>query len=155
MGAWMVFFLTMWSMGKADGRHVGDSLPFWEEACAQERVNACTRLLRLEATYCTDNAAWACNEVGIHYREGRRVAKDPAAAERYFAKACELRFQTGCSNLLDGKSTTRAPPRPLDLRLLLREGGANLMSMPETDLYTRACQHGWQFACGLKQGEAR
>jgi hypothetical protein len=33
------------------------------------------------------------------------------------------------------------------LRLLLREGGPNLMEMPERDLLARACAHGFTFAC--------
>ena len=41
----------------------------------------------------------------------------------------------------------QANPRPLDLRLLLREGGGNLMEMSESDLYARACEHRWLFAC--------
>ena len=41
----------------------------------------------------------------------------------------------------------QADPRALDLRLLLREGGLNLMNMSEPDLYARACRHGWAFAC--------
>jgi hypothetical protein len=126
---------------------VGDSLPFWERACDEQRANACARLLRVEAAYCSDNSAWACNELGVHYREGKRVGKDVKAAGRYLAKACELRFQAACANLLDDGRTERAPPRPLDLRLLLREGGSNLMHMPESDLYARACEHGWSYAC--------
>jgi hypothetical protein len=39
-------------------------------------------------------------------------------------------------------------PRTFDLRLLLREGGLNLLEMPEPELYERACRHGWTFACG-------
>jgi hypothetical protein len=38
-------------------------------------------------------------------------------------------------------------PRPFDLRLLLREGGPNLLEMNEPDLYARACRHGWAEAC--------
>jgi len=34
-----------------------------------------------------------------------------------------------------------------DLRLLLREGGQNLLEMPEPELYERACEHGWAYAC--------
>ena len=52
-----------------------------------------------------------------------------------------------CLNLLAADSAYRAPPKTLDLRLLLREGGRNLMEMPEADLRMRACDHGWEFAC--------
>ena len=38
-------------------------------------------------------------------------------------------------------------------RLLLREGGPNLMEMPEPELYARACDHRWTFACGGSKGD--
>ena len=52
-------------------------------------------------------------------------------AAAFFSRACELRFQPACVNLLDQEALTRGAPRPLDLRLLLREGGLNLMETPE------------------------
>jgi hypothetical protein len=57
-------------------------------------------------------------------------------------------------NLLDPGSPARAHPRPLDLRLLVREGGPNLLDVPEPELYRRACRHGWSFACE-KQSASR
>jgi len=147
MAVWVAFFLTMTLMGKADGRHVGDSLPFWQQACGDGKRNACTRLLQLETTYCLDKSAWACNELGGHYAEGRIVTADSEQSLTLFARACELRFQPACGNLLHRSPIQHAPPHVLDLRLLLREGGRNLMEMPEPDLYVRACAHGWTFAC--------
>lgn len=148
MAVWVVFFLSMTALGRTDGRHTGDSLPFWVQACEAGRPNACRRLIQLETTYCNDNSGWACNELGLHYRDGHLVASDTGRAQEYFAKACEARFQAACLNALDGASDARSDPRPLDLRLLLREGGRNLLDMPEPDLYSRACEHGWTFACG-------
>jgi hypothetical protein len=52
-------------------------------------------------------------------------------------------------NLLDPETISEARPRALDLRLLLREAGRNLIDMPEPELYARACVHGWTFACQL------
>ncbi len=147
MAVWIVFFLTMTAMGRTDGRHPGDSVPFWQQACADNRPNACARLLRIETSYCTDGSGWACNELGVHYTEGRLAAADAAFARTYFSRACELRFQAGCVNLL-GSATARTAPRAFDLRLLVREGGQNLLELPEPDLYARACGHGWTFACG-------
>ncbi len=43
MGAWVVFFALMTAAGRTDGRHIGDSLPFWQQACEDgpaERVPA-------------------------------------------------------------------------------------------------------------------
>lgn len=147
MGAWGLLFLVMTASGGADGMHRGDALPFWQQACAEGRPHACDRLLRLEASYCGDNAGWACNELGVQYLEGRIVPVDRDRALTFFSRACEARFHAGCVNLLEHELARRADPRALDLRLLLREGGPNLIDMPEPALYARACRHGWSFAC--------
>jgi Na+-translocating ferredoxin:NAD+ oxidoreductase RnfD subunit len=147
MAVWVAFFAAMTARGATDGMHRGDSLPFWQQACADNRPQACERLLRIEASYCRDNAGWACNELGRHHVEGRLVPPDLDRALGYFSRACEARFQAGCVNLLDPTAPSRANPRLLDLRLLLREGGPNLVDMPEPELYDRACRHGWSFAC--------
>jgi hypothetical protein len=109
-------------------------------------------LLQLESTYCGDNAAWACNELGAHYREGQIVGADTELALSFFGRACELKFQAGCLNLIDTEVLSRDSPHELDLRLLLREGGRNLMDASITDLYARACEHDWSFACAESRG---
>ncbi|MDA0330257.1 MAG: hypothetical protein O2958_14790 [Gemmatimonadetes bacterium] len=147
MAGWIVFFGVMTATGRTDGRHEGDRIPFWEQACSEDRRTSCDRLIAIEANYCADNSAWACNELGLHHAEGRIVGIDPQLASGYFSSACELRFQVACLNLLDPENRQRAEPRELDLRLLLREGGLNLMQMEESVLYARACEHGWDFAC--------
>ena len=96
-------------------------------------TRACERLLRIEASYCGDNAGWACNELGRHHMEGRIAPKDEERALAYFARACEGRFQAGCVNLLDSSTISRANPRPLDLRLLLREGGRDVRDRQRPD----------------------
>jgi hypothetical protein len=147
MSVWILFFVSMGLLGKTDSMHPGDSLPFWQQACEEGRPRGCERLILLESTYCADNSAWACNELGANYAEGRIVEPDPELANRYFARACDLRFQAGCVNTLDPTTIARDNPKALDLRLLLREGGRNLTEMPEPELYARACEHDWQFAC--------
>ena len=147
MSVWIIVFATMSVLGKTDGKHTGDSLPFWQQACASELTNACDRLLQLQGTYCGDNAAWACNELGVHYREGLIVGLDSALSYSYFSRACELKFQAACINLLRRDSVSRDVPHELDLRLLLREGGLNLMDLSVEELHVRACDHGWSFTC--------
>jgi hypothetical protein len=149
MTAWILFFAAMTAMGKTDGKHTGDSLPFWQDACTEDRPNACTRLIQLETTYCGDNSAWACNELGIHFAQGEIVTSDAQLGRDYLGRACELRLKAACVNLLDPERFSRTDPRVLDLRLLLREAGRNLMDMSEPELYARACEHDWAFACGL------
>ena len=148
MAVWIVFFGAMTAIGSTDGMHPGDTLPFWEQACAEGRRNACDRLLQHESSYCGDNSAWACNELGGHYTAGTLVAPDAELARGFFSRACELRYLPACFNLLDPGAFSRTDPRVLDLRLLLREGGPNLLEMSEQDLFARACKHGWTFACG-------
>ena len=147
MALWVVFFGLMTVRGATDGTHRGDTVPFWEQACADGRLNACEHLIQIETSYCADNAGWACNELGRHYVEGRIVEPDASRALTYFSQACEGRFQAGCVNLLGPERVSQARPRILDLRLILREGGKNLLEMSEPALYARACGHGWAFAC--------
>ena len=147
MTVWGLFFGVMAGIGSTDSRHRGDSVPFWQQVCAEDRPQACSRLIQLETNYCNDNAGWACNELGGHYTAGVITPADQSLALTYFAQACELRFQAGCVNLLNPTPLSRAAPRPLDLRLLLREAGPNLLDMPEAELFDRACAHGWSFAC--------
>ena len=147
MAVWVVFFAAMTATNRTDGLHTGDRLPFWQQACDAELRNACDRLLQLESSYCGDNSAWACNELGIHYTEGRIAPADPDLALGHFARSCDLRFPAACQNLLEPGAILRAAPKALDLRLLLREAGRNLMEMEEAELYARACDHEWAFAC--------
>jgi Na+-translocating ferredoxin:NAD+ oxidoreductase RnfD subunit len=163
MTLWILFFGSMTARGATDGLHRGETVPFWQGACAEGRRNACQRLVQIESTYCADQSGWACNELGAHLATDAVVEPDAAAAWRAFAQGCELRYLPACFNLLDfgrrepGESRSdapeasepsRSPPRILDLRLLLREGGPNLLEMPEPELLDRACRHGWSFACG-------
>ena len=147
MAVWVCFFALISVLGKTDARHVGDSLPFWAQACDEGRPNACERLILLESTYCNDNSGWACNAIGAEYFYGRNVPQDTERALAFFSRACELRFQAACLNFLDPSQISLADPRAFDFRLLLREAGQNLLEMPEDQLYKRACEHGWQFAC--------
>ena len=130
MSVWIVIFAAMSVHGKTDGKHTGDSLPFWQQACAEGLPNSCQRLVQLQSTYCGDSAAWACNELGALYREGRVVEKNDELSLAYFSRSCELKFKAGCVNLLESDAVVRDNPHELDLRLLLREGGQNLMELP-------------------------
>jgi len=134
-------------VGITDGKQPGDSVPFWQRTCAENRTHACERLLGVETTYCGDHSAWACNELGTHYREGKIVARDAERALKFFSTACELRFAAACANLLEPSSVVHADPHELDLRLLLRERGENLLTFSQVELRARACNHDWTFAC--------
>ena len=147
IACWAILFATMTAIGATDGRHIGDSLPFWQKACSNGQRNACERLLSIETVYCDDNSGWACNELGGHYREALITTANADLEFAYFSRACEVRFQAACINLLETGQVERSNPRIIDLRLLLREKKQNLLNMSEQDLHKRACDHGWNFAC--------
>jgi len=148
IGVWAAFFAAMSVTGRTDGRHVGDALPFWEQACAEGRPTACERLLQLEYAYCANGSGWACNELGRHLMQGTITEGDPDLGMAYLSRGCELRFQPACLNLRSPEGELRtANPRPIDFRVLLREGGGVLVDLPEAQLWERACEHDWTFAC--------
>ena len=74
-------------------------------------------------------------------------------AATHFRRSCELKFKAACLNLLDPDLVLRDDPHELDLRLLLREGGRNLMNEPLENLHAKACSHSWDFACESTQGK--
>jgi hypothetical protein len=49
MAVWIVFFGSMAATGRTDGRHAGDSVPFWQNACAQDLRGSCERMVQIEA----------------------------------------------------------------------------------------------------------
>lgn len=147
IGAWVILFGAMTALGKTDGKHTGDQVPFWLRACEDDRRHACDLVVQIESSFCTDNSGWACNELGGHYLSGEIVAPDSERALAYLSRGCQLRFQVACVNLLEPGTFRRAAPRIPDLRLLLREGGRDLIEMSEPELYARACDHEWSFAC--------
>ena len=136
MAVWAGIFVVMMTTGSADGMHRGDSLPFWEQACAEGTPQACRAAAAHRSLVLWRQRGLGLQRAGppLRGRADRRRA-DPDRAFAYFARACEGRFQAGCVNMLDASTPSRVDPRPLDLRLLLREGGPNLLEMPEPELY--------------------
>ena len=147
MTVWAIFFILMAARGAADGRHTGDSVLFWEEACANDLRKGCATLALFEVLYCRDGSGWACNELGAHYTEGIIVDPDPEVAAVLFAQACGQGFEPGCLNTSNPGLPARGDPRLVDFRMLLNEGGLRLTDWSAGELYARACEHGWAFAC--------
>ena len=95
MAVWIVFFAAMTLIGATDGRHRGDTVPFWQQACTEGRAQACERLLQIEASYCADASAWACNELGRHYTDGEIVAADAALGLDYYSPSLRAPLPAG------------------------------------------------------------
>jgi hypothetical protein len=129
-------------------------LPFWEQACAEDRRNGCLVLSRLEAQYCRQGSGWACNELGILQATGR--AKELIPQQSTFELACSRGVPAGCDNGLIARAGAVAPgasayrhsrPQASDYSLLLQEGQGPLDPLAPDRLYDRACQQGWADGC--------
>jgi len=126
-------------------------LPFWEQACAEDRHNGCLVLSKLQAQYCRQGSGWACNELGILEARGR--AREIIPSQAAFQRACARGTPAGCANgrLVQAGAGAPAyqhsPPQPVDYPLLLQEGQGSLEALAPAQLYEQACRQGWADGC--------
>jgi len=129
-------------------------LPFWEQACVDDRYKGCLVLSKLQAQYCRQGSGWACNELGILELRGRATEVIPPQAA--FQRACSRGTPAGCANSRLAQAGAGAQgaelyqhsqPQPADYPLLLQEGQGPLNALAPAELYDRACQQGWADGC--------
>jgi hypothetical protein len=161
MSIWAATFATLSAVGGVGDTHRGHWLPFWQQACQENRRNACENLGVIELAHCRDGSGWACNELGTLIDERRlgsasalsavlhRVNSDPAAA--FFRRACSTGLPAGCENQNIHAAGTggfrHVSPRPADYPIVLREGKGPLPDRTLIELLTRACNQGWTSGC--------
>ena len=85
----------MSASGHLGDEHPGQWTPYWEQACAADKRDACLNLYFLHDGYCADGSPWACNEIGILLAERYDNRAVAAAA---FNRACTLQFAAACDN---------------------------------------------------------
>ena len=150
MGVWAVAFAAMSASGKLGDEHPGQWTPFWEQACAADKRDACLNLYFLQDGFCTDGSPWACNEAGILLAE--RYGNRPRAAAA-FDRACTLQFAAGCAN---AAANTKAgmfrhdAPTYVDYQFILRGSKGPIVDREPAELYARACVLGWPGTCGVR-----
>ena len=148
MGVWAAAFVAMSASGHLGDKHPGQWTPFWDQACAADRRDACLNLYFLHEGFCADGSAWSCNEVGILLAErydNRVVAADA------FGRACTLKFAAGCDNaaaIATGGMLRHDTPTAEDYRYILRGSKGPIPESEPAQLYARACELGWPNACG-------
>ena len=148
IGVWAVAFAAMSASGHLGDRHPGQWTPFWEQACATDRRDACLNLYFLHDGYCTDGSAWSCNEIGILLAERYDNRAVAAAA---FNRACAQQFAAGCDNaaaIASARPLRHDAPTAADYRFILRGSKGPMPDLPPAELYARACALGWRDACG-------
>ena len=147
MGVYATAFVAMSASGYLGDRHPGQWTPFWEQACAADKRDACLNLYLLHDGFCSDGSAWSCNEIGILLAE--RYA-NPANAAAAFRRACTQQFRAACDNaaaIAAGRALRHDAPTAADYRYILRGSKGPIEDVEPTELYARACSLGWPGTC--------
>jgi len=143
MSVYATAFVAMSASGYLTDRHPGQYTPFWEQACAADKRDACLNLYFLHDGYCADGSAWSCNEVGIMLAERYR---NPAVATAAFQRACALQFRAGCDNaaaMANARALRHDAPTAADYRFILRGSKGPVGDLAPAELFARACALGW------------
>jgi TPR repeat protein len=148
MSVWAIVFAIMTAAQGVGDRHRGQWIPFWQEACRQDRAHACPYLAQLHSMYCRAGSGWACNELGLLQADTDLDQSDALAS---LQRGCELGFQPACANVTTltsgGTRVTGSPPIE-DLPILLRGSKGPITDRSVASLYMRACDQGWPDSCG-------
>jgi hypothetical protein len=151
ISVWAIVFAIMTAAQGVGDHHRGQWIPFWQQACGQNRREACRYLAVLHTTYCRANSGWSCNELG---RLQANDTNDRSGARGSMERGCELGFQPACvnlANLISGDRRLTAAPPPLEeLPVLLRGSKGPITDWSAASLYRRACDQGWSESCGRK-----
>jgi hypothetical protein len=134
MSIWVVGFVLM--SDPTEAYKPRRWLPFWQQACAEERRNACLVLSKLEAQYCSQGSGWACNQLGFGPAGAAAYRQAPPRAADYpillqegqgpltelsplqlYERACHQGWADGCNRLagvyFGGIQTARDVPRAI------------------------------------------
>jgi hypothetical protein len=150
VSVWSVIFATMYAVGGVGDNHPGHRVPFWQEACQQNRPGACQTLADIAGTYCHGGSGWACNERGVLRSQGKAHLEKGSAVDD-FNRACSLRFAQGCSNAAlagsPGTVPVSAPPTMLDYPIIVQTGKAQPRAATPAENLAAACEQGFLTGC--------
>jgi len=100
MGVWICLFTVMYATGFLGSHHPGASPEFWSNKCMAGNGTACREWVRSMDISCSHGTGAACLALATAQNEGRMISRDPAAAGKNFAHACELGLRDGCGGIL-------------------------------------------------------
>lgn len=100
MACWIAFFSTLWGTGYIMGPHPGNSIPFWKQAAADNKIHAGRSLVIVAGSQAqgSDSGA-AYNELGLICMEGKIIEQNRSLAAHYFAEGCARQDESGCVNV--------------------------------------------------------
>jgi hypothetical protein len=147
MAVWAIAFGGMSAVQGVGDNHPGQWLPFWRQACANERPYACRYLDDVQAGLCDRGSGWACNEVGIRLARDKR---DLAGAVTSMTRGCARGFTPACVNadrVTGGGHVESAPPTLNDYPIILRGSKGSVTDRTPAALHALACREGWSESC--------
>jgi TPR repeat protein len=148
----LLWILTFGALTAAQGLgnyHPGQTIPFWETACVEGRLDACTNLAQIHRRYCSNGSPWSCNELGVLGATSKATVSDPL---QLFRDACTQGLPAGCENAAAAAAgrpaTARGDPRFTDYVIVLRGGRGPIPETTPLGVFTRACDQGFVAGCG-------
>ena len=157
MSIWVAAFAIMSAAQGVGDTHRGQWMPFWQQACNDDRPYACSYLAAMQSTYCDAGSGWACNEFGILQTE---LEVDGPGPVESLQAGCDLGFLAACANRdrvqSGGNAPLRVPPMLEDYPIILRGSKAPITDRTPAGLYARACDQLWPDTCGrMGSGDSR
>jgi hypothetical protein len=147
MSVWAIVFAVMSAAQGVGDSHPGQWLPFWQQACKDERAYACPYLENVVSNRCDRGSGWACNELGL--LQAQRELDDAGAAES-IQRGCELGFSPACVNasrVIIAGTLASAPPTLEDYPIILRGSKGPITERSRAALEALACRQGWPGTC--------
>jgi hypothetical protein len=149
MAVWAIVFTGMSAAQGVGDDHPGQWLPFWQQACANERPYACRYLEDVQVGFCDRGSGWACNELGLGLA---RRDHDRAGAAASMERGCARGFTPACVNvkrIAVGGPVESSPPTLDDYPIILRGSKGTVTERTPAALHALACREGWLESCSL------
>jgi hypothetical protein len=149
MAVWAIVFTGMSAAQGVGDDHPGQWLPFWQQACANERPYACRYLEDVQVGFCDRGSGWACNELGLGLA---RRDHDRAGAAASMERGCARGFTPACVNvkrIAVGGPVESSPPTLDDYPIILRGSKGAVTERTPAALHALACREGWLESCSL------
>lgn len=127
MAGWAALFFAMSASHAVDREFEGTRVEFWDEACAEDRRNACAKFEQLLASYCESGSNAHCGRLAELMEEGKVSEASPEETAALYSMACEGGVREACMTLAmkfyEGRGVEKQPRAALNLYIEACQGG--------------------------------